>query len=61
MSQRQLDYASTYSNRLTQNANAAYNDYDAARVYTQPQQHLGRDWGKGGLVLRSGVDERLRQ
>jgi len=30
MSQRRLDYAGTHGNRLTQNVNAAYNDYDVA-------------------------------
>ena len=48
MSRRRSDYAGTYGKRLTQNANTAYNDYDAARVRTQPQQHLGRDRGRAG-------------
>ena len=36
MSRRRLDYASMHGNRLTRNANVAYNDYDMARVHTQP-------------------------
>ena len=36
MSRRQLDYAGIHGNRLTRNVNAAYNDYDAVRVHTQP-------------------------
>ena len=36
MSRKQSDYAGTHGNRLTQNANAVYNDYDAVWVCTQP-------------------------
>ena len=34
MSRRRSDYASTHGNRLTQNVNVAYNDYNVARVRT---------------------------
>jgi len=34
MSQRQSNHIGTYGNRLTQNTNAAYNNYDAAQVRT---------------------------
>ena len=61
MSQRRLNYAGIHGNRLTQNANAAYDDYDMAQVRTQPRRHLGQDQGKGGSVPRSGVDEWLRR
>jgi len=36
ISRRRSDYASTHSNRLPQNANVAYDDYDVAWVCTKP-------------------------
>ena len=35
-SRRRSDHTGTYGNRLTQNTDAAYDDYDAAQVRTQP-------------------------
>ena len=36
MHQRQLDPAGPHGNRLTQNVNAAYDNYDVVWVRTQP-------------------------